>query len=700
MQILKTLSVVLLCALGTVGTHATEASRSQLRDSLVAALPAVTSATDSITALYNIFDLSSTVEQRSSSAAMLMELAERTGNETVTMDMLRHLANANQRNDTLIDGLIRRVERMPDSDLKKETLVFIKVCRAGISAKFLSEEDRQKKILELIKEYGRSNSSDPYEKVVQLYTICSYLGSETHGELLTEYFSDLQRRVAELPLSTFSIRNKLYSQQAITYTNNGEHAKAIAADRRLLSIMDEMQEDYHARGRMYRNFDVNRYISLRRILKNYKELTDEEAEDYYAQIKEVAARLSSARADMEYSRQPQLFMMMKRGEYAEAIPLIKHNLTQSSDIFSRQYYLQMLMEAADSVGDRASLLMASMDYAKVLEDYVKLKSAERYRELQIIYEVNRLKDKNIMNEVERRRETNRLQQTVINVSLVALVLLLAVAAVFIVLFRRFRRLSMRLEQSNAELQKESDSLKQTRDKLITARDKAREAEQNKTDFINYISHEIITPLNTITEYSQMIIDSTDESRRDSLLHFSEIVQLNTLMLQSFVLDLQDFSLLDSKRMSVKIRPTDLKAVCMLSLDNVKVNLRPGVTLRFPKADAEPVLIDTDPYRVQVVLLNLLINAAKFTEQGTITLDYELTEDSVVFTVTDTGCGIPRGKESVVFNRYEKCGIKSEGPGLGLPVCKLMATLLGGSIELDTTYTDGARFIFTIPRWAE
>ncbi len=699
MQKLKTLILFLLTTVTILPMRALESDRDNLRDSLILSLQTLDSTNDSIAALYNIFDLSTTVSDRNEVAARMLELAERSGNNDVAMDMYRHMANANQRNDSLMAALIKKVESYPASDLKSETLVFIKVCRAGLSSKFVSEEDRQKKILDLIKEYGHNTTSDPYDKMVQLYTICSYLGSETHGELLTEYFNDLQRRIAALPLTTFSIRNKLYSQQAITYTNNGDHLKAIEADRQLLEIMDEMERNYKQAGRKYRNFDLNRYVSLRRILRNYEGLTDEETDKYYMELLDVTNRLGAAKADMDYYKQPQLYVMMKRKQYADAIPLIKFNLDKSTDIFSRRYYLQQLMIAAEAVGDHDSQLMASSEYAKALEDFVKLKSAERYRELQIIYEVNRLKDRNTMNELDRQRESNRMQNMVINISIVALVVLLLVAVVFIGLFRRFRKMSLQLEQSNVELEHESDVLKTTRDKLIAARDKAREAEKNKTDFINYISHEIITPLNTITEYSQMIIDSTEESKRDYLNHFSQVVQLNTLMLQSFVLDLQDFSQLESKRMSVKIRPTDIKNICRLAIDNVKLNLNPGVKLVFAKEDSEPVLIDTDPYRLQVVLLNLLINAAKFTDKGMITLDYEVEPDKVNFIVTDTGCGIPEGMEEAIFNRYEKCDVESDGPGLGLPVCRLIANLLGGSIKVDTSYTEGARFVFTLPRVA-
>lgn len=692
----KALIVLLMCALCAIGADASGFRRTQIRDSLMTALPNVTTSADSIIALYNIFDLSASVSERSESASQLMALAERTGNDTVVMDMIRQMANANQADDSLMVRLLERMEAFPESNLKKETLAFIRVCRAAQMSKMMTEDMRQQKILDLIKEYSKSDADDPYEQMTQLFAICSFLSNETHGQLLMEYFSDLQHYVAMLPLTTFLIRNRLYLQQAITYTNNGESRKAIEADRKMLDIMDELEEDYRRQGRLYCNFDLNRYVSLRRILKNYQALTDSEAEEYYRQIQDVASKHESARADMEYYRQPQMCIYMKRGDYAKAMPIIKSNLEKSSDIFSRRYYLQLMMTAAEALGDTEARLATSMEYARSLEDFVKLKSAERYRELQIIYEVNRLKDRNTVNELERQRESNRLKNIVINISVIALIVLIIVAMVFVGLFRRFKRLSASLKQSNRELEHESEVLRSTRDRLIAARDKASEAEKNKTDFINYISHEIITPLNTITEYSQMIIDSTDESRRDYLSHFSRVVQLNTLMLQSFVLDLQDFSLLESTRMTVKIRPTDIKSICLLSLDNVKINLNPGVSLRFPKKDAEPVLIETDPYRLQVVLLNLLNNAAKFTESGTITLDYEIKPDQVMFTVTDTGCGVPEGKEETIFNRFTTDD-SSSGHGLGLPVCRLIATLLHGSVELDTAYTGGARFIFTIPR---
>ena len=95
---------------------------------------------------------------------------------------------------------------------------------------------------------------------------------------------------------------------------------------------------------------------------------------------------------------------------------------------------------------------------------------------------------------------------------------------------------------------------------------------------------------------------------------------------------------------------------------------------------------------------MLTNAAKFTENGHITLEYTLSHDrkQISFSVSDTGIGIPRGKEDIIFSRFEKLNSETQGNGLGLYIGRLMANLLKGSLTLDRDYRGGARFVFTIP----
>ena len=101
--------------------------------------------------------------------------------------------------------------------------------------------------------------------------------------------------------------------------------------------------------------------------------------------------------------------------------------------------------------------------------------------------------------------------------------------------------------------------------------------------------------------------------------------------------------------------------------------------------------------MQQLLINLLINATKFTTEGSITLEIRKeSDDTAVFSVTDTGCGIPPENQGRIFNRFEKLNEGAQGTGLGLSICQLIVEQIGGRIWIDPEYTTGARFVFTHP----
>lgn len=102
--------------------------------------------------------------------------------------------------------------------------------------------------------------------------------------------------------------------------------------------------------------------------------------------------------------------------------------------------------------------------------------------------------------------------------------------------------------------------------------------------------------------------------------------------------------------------------------------------------------------MEQVLTNFLTNAAKFTNKGEIVLSYDIdqTQQQVIFSVTDTGIGVPKDKAEVIFERFEKLDSFAQGTGLGLHICRLIAKLLQGKVMVDTSYTQGARFIFIHP----
>jgi signal transduction histidine kinase len=281
------------------------------------------------------------------------------------------------------------------------------------------------------------------------------------------------------------------------------------------------------------------------------------------------------------------------------------------------------------------------------------------------------------------------------------VVLLIVLAVFVfLLFRSYRKssqLATKLNASNSLLVAESNNLKSAQDELIVARDNATTTEKQKSEFIDNFIHEVTTPLNAISEYSQLVIDSLDDTKRKYMKKYCDIVTLNVDLLQTLVNDVLDITAADQSLLTVFRRPYSLATICTVACESIKKRVHPDVQLIFENADEPDWIVLTDATRVEQVLINLLSNAAKFTETGEIRLRYDVdvNRKRLTFSVTDTGIGVPRGREDEIFKRYVKLSKYSQGLGLGLPVCRLLADLLSGSVTIDKRYRQGARFVFTL-----
>ena len=149
-------------------------------------------------------------------------------------------------------------------------------------------------------------------------------------------------------------------------------------------------------------------------------------------------------------------------------------------------------------------------------------------------------------------------------------------------------------------------------------------------------------------------------------------------------------------MTFKFKICDAVGLCRNVIDMVEKIKQTHADVRF-STPLDSLELLTDSARLQQVLINLLINATKFTSQGSITLQLEQqTEDTALFSVTDTGTGIPKEKQKKIFNRFEKLNENAQGTGLGLSICQLIIEQLGGSIWIDPDYEEGSRFLFTHP----
>ena len=244
------------------------------------------------------------------------------------------------------------------------------------------------------------------------------------------------------------------------------------------------------------------------------------------------------------------------------------------------------------------------------------------------------------------------------------------------------------------LKRQREKVKLSTQKLATSRINAENAMRAKSVFLSNMSHEIRTPLNALSGFSSLLTEEglDDETRRQC----NEVIQQNSELLLKLINDVIDLSSLEFGKLQFCIAQHDAVSICKNVIDTVNKVKQTQAELTFT-TELEEMPIETDDSRLQQVLINLLINATKFTPQGSIVLKLEKeTNDTVLFTVTDTGCGIPKDRQTNIFQRFEKLNENVQGSGLGLSICQLIIEHIGGQIWIDSEYTEGSRFCFTHP----
>ena len=241
------------------------------------------------------------------------------------------------------------------------------------------------------------------------------------------------------------------------------------------------------------------------------------------------------------------------------------------------------------------------------------------------------------------------------------------------------------------------SLIQRGNELEIARDKAEKANAMKSAFIANMSHEIRTPLNAIVGFSQLLTEPDIPLTTEEKTEYGGYIKMNSDTLLNLVNDILQISKMDAKSLVFNIVDTDMVEICRTAAESARTNLTPGVSIE-TKLPNHPVSVQTDILRLQQVFNNLLSNAKKFTDHGTITVAIEFSPvpDEIRISVTDTGCGIPADKADYVFQRFKQIDSFKPGTGLGLSITRSIIENLGGRIWLDTEYHNGARFVFSHP----
>lgn len=256
-------------------------------------------------------------------------------------------------------------------------------------------------------------------------------------------------------------------------------------------------------------------------------------------------------------------------------------------------------------------------------------------------------------------------------------------------------------EANQRLGLEIEERKKTEEALGIAKLEAEQANRAKTEFLSKMSHEFRTPMNSILGFSQLLdtdtVEPLSESHRESV---QEIAAAGRHLL-SLINEVLDLARIEAGRMQLHIQPVEIRPLVEEAITSIKP-LAADKRLRIhDEISNGPALhVSADPNRLKQVLLNLLSNAIKYNcDEGLIRLEAEACDGALAISVTDTGIGIPKERQELIFKPFQRLASGQgsiEGTGIGLTISHQLMTMMGGTIRMKSTPGLGSCFTITLP----
>ncbi|NIK80218.1 two-component system chemotaxis sensor kinase CheA [Paenibacillus castaneae] len=272
-----------------------------------------------------------------------------------------------------------------------------------------------------------------------------------------------------------------------------------------------------------------------------------------------------------------------------------------------------------------------------------------------------------------------------------------------------------LEEQNLFAEQKTKELEKAKEELETYSEQLRKSSQYKTNFLANMSHELRTPLNSILILSQLLAENENKTLNVEEEGYANVIHTSGNDLLTLIDDILDLSKIEAGKVLLTIDEVNVSEIPEhMQLNFNKIAENKGLAFHVNIAEDVPIVLYTDGQRLQQILKNLLSNAFKFTETGSVALNIkhadpnsvkkyvpaQLNTEVLAISVTDTGIGIPKNKQQLIFEAFQQVDGETNrlygGTGLGLSICNEFARLLGGSIIVDSEPNKGSTFTLFIP----
>ncbi len=248
----------------------------------------------------------------------------------------------------------------------------------------------------------------------------------------------------------------------------------------------------------------------------------------------------------------------------------------------------------------------------------------------------------------------------------------------------------------SERKQAESNLQQAKEAAELARQEAESANRAKSAFLANMSHELRTPMNSILGYTQILM--RDKFLADKQHNAIHSIHRSGEHLLNLINDVLDLSKIEANKLELSLSEVQLKAFLQETADLLRMRAeQKGVQYRVQLDENLPLLVNIDEKRLRQILLNLLTNAIKYTHEGCVTLQVQTTHNKVCFIVEDTGRGISKEEQELIFQPFQQVGDQRqiEGTGLGLFISRRLVHIMGGSLHLKSQIEQGSRFWFEL-----